>query len=108
VAWQVIEHGSSSVGHERYEALLDAAAPLLPAGVKIVFWADRGFADTDLLAHLRRLGWHFRLRIKASFKVYRPGHRPCKVEAFPLAPGRAIFLHHVQLTAARFGPVSLA
>ena len=108
VAWQVIEHGSSSVGHERYEALLDAAAPLLPAGVKVVFLADRGFADTDLLAHLRRLGWHFRIRIKASFQVHRPGHRPCKVEDFPLAPGRAIFLHHVQLTAARFGPVSLA
>lgn len=108
VVWRVIEHGSSSVGHERYEGLLDAAAELLPAGVKGVFLADRGFADTELLAHLRRLGWHFRIRIKASFQVYRPGHRACKVEAFKLAPGRALFLHHVQLTATRFGPVSLA
>ena len=108
VVWQVIEHGSSSVGHEGYEALLDAAAELLPAGVTVVFLADRGFADMDLLAHLRRLGWHYRIRIKASFQVTRPGHRPCKVEDFKLAPGRALFLHHVQLTAARFGPVSLA
>ncbi len=108
LVWQVVEHGSSSVGYEGYEALLEAAAPLLPQGVKVVFLADRGFADTELLARLRRMGWHFRIRIKAGFLLYRPGHRPCKVEDFKLAAGRAIFLHHVQLTAERFGPVSLA
>ena len=42
-------------------------------GVKVVFLADRGFADTELLAQLRRLGWHFRIRIKATFSVLRPG-----------------------------------
>ena len=73
VVWEVIEHGSSSVTHAAYEALLDAVPPLLPAGIKVVFLADRGFADTELLAHLRRLGWHFRIRIKANFSVLRPG-----------------------------------
>jgi Transposase DDE domain len=108
LVWEVVEHGSSSVAYEAYAALLDAVPLLLPRGVKVVFLADRGFADTALLAHLRRLGWHFRIRIKASFGVQRPGQRPCKVEDFSLAPGRAIFLHHVAITGEHYGPVSLA
>ena len=108
VVWEVLEHGSSSVAHEAYAALLNAVPPLLPAGIKVVFLADRGFADTELMAHLRRLGWHFRIRIKASFGVLRPGQPPCKVEDFALAPGRALFLHNVAITAEQFGPVSLA
>jgi hypothetical protein len=108
IAWEVLEHGSSSVTHAAYDALLDAVPPLLPAGVKVVFLADRGFADTDLMAQLRRLGWHFRIRIKATFTVMRPGQADCKVEDFALAPGRALFLHTVAITTGQFGPVSLA
>jgi hypothetical protein len=108
LVWEVLEHGSSSVAYDDYAALLDAIPALLPCGVKVVFLADRGFADTALLAHLRRLRWHFRIRIKASFGVSRPGQRPCKVEDFHLAPGRAIFLHHVAITAEHYRPVSLA
>jgi hypothetical protein len=108
VVWEVVEHGSSSVPHTAYEALLDAVPPLLPPGSKVVFLADRGFADTELMAHLRRLGWHFRIRIKASFGIHRFGQFPCKVEDFQLAPGRALFLHNVAITAEHFGPVSLA
>jgi Transposase DDE domain len=108
VVWDVIEHGSSSVTHAAYAALLDAVPVLLPAGIKVVFLADRGFADTEILAHLRRLGWHFRIRIKAHFSVGRPGQPACKVEDFSLAPGRALFLHHVAITVEQFGPVSLA
>jgi hypothetical protein len=108
VVWEVLEHGSSSVAYATYKVLLDALPPLLPLGVRVVFLADRGFADTALMTHLRRLGWHFRIRIKGSFGVTRPGHRSAKVQAFTLAPGRALFLHHVALTADHFGPVSLA
>jgi hypothetical protein len=108
VVWEVIEHGSSSVPHEAYATLLDVVPALVPAGIKVVFLADRGFADTALLAHLRRVGWHFRIRLKATFSVLRPGHPTCKVEDFMLAPGRALFLHNVAITAEQFGPVSLA
>jgi hypothetical protein len=108
LVWEVVAHGSSSVAHGAYEALLEAVPPLLPPGVKVVFLADRGFADTELMAQLRRLRWHFRIRLKASFGVVRAGHLSCKVEDFPLAPGRALFLHHVAITAEHFGPVSLA
>jgi DDE family transposase len=108
IVWEVIEHESSSVSHEAYAALLDAVPPLLPAGVRVVFLADRGFTDTELLAQLQRLGWHFRIRMKATFTVRRPGQAICRVEDFALAPGRALFLHHIVITAERYGPVSLA
>ena len=108
VVWEVLEHGSSSVTHDAYAALLEAVPAVLPAGVKVVCLADRGFADTELLAHLRRLGWQFRIRIKATFTVLRPGQPACKVEDFSLAPGRARFLHNVAITTEPFGPVALA
>lgn len=108
LVWQVLAQGSSSVAYEAYAALLEAVPLLLPSGVRVVFLADRGFADTTLLAHLRRVRWHFRLRITANFGVYRFGYQPYKVEDFKLAPGRALFLHHVAIPADRFGPVSLA
>ena len=41
--------------------------------LKVVCLAERGFADTELMRHLRRLGWHFRIRIKSNFWIYRPG-----------------------------------
>jgi|KBSSwiStaDraftv2_1062776.scaffolds.fasta_scaffold523383_1 DDE family transposase len=108
VVWEVMEHRSSSVTHAAYEALLETVPALLPAGVPVVFLADRGFADTELLAQRRRLGWHFRIRIKATFSVLRPGQPVGKVEDFSLAPGRALFLHNVAITAESGGPVSLA
>jgi Transposase DDE domain len=108
VVWEVLKHGSSNVTHAAYEGLLAAVPPLLPAGIKVVFLADRGFADIELLGQLRQLGWHLRIRIKATFGVLRFGQPPCKVEDFALAPGRALFLHNVAITGAQFGPVSLA
>ena len=57
-----------------YKALLDKANTLVPFACKVVLLADRGFTDTELLRHLKRLGWHFRIRIKANFWIYQPGH----------------------------------
>ena len=60
IMWEVIEHGSSSVTHDAYAALLDAVPALLPVGVKVVFLADRGFADTDLSCDhqmIKQLHW---------------------------------------------------
>lgn len=108
IVWEVLAHGSSSVPQEAYAALRDAVPAVLPAGVKVVFLADRGFADTELLAQRRRLGWHFRIRIKATFSVLRPGQPACQIEDFSLPPGRALFLHNVAIPTESFGPVSLA
>jgi hypothetical protein len=74
LVWCVLEHGSAMVAYDVYEALLDKANMLVPLACKVVLLADRGFAETELRHHLKRLGWHFRLRIKAHFWMYRPGH----------------------------------
>src|SRR5712691_3929907 len=108
LVWAVLPHGSAQVAFDAYQELLDRAALLLPRRCKVVLLADRGFADTELMAHLHQLGWHWRIRIKTSFWLYRRGHRRCKVERISLAKGHACFWHQVSITEKRDGPVHLA
>ncbi len=103
----MIEHKSSIVAFDEYKGLLDAAVKLLPVGVKVVFLADRGFADTDLMRHVKGLGWHFRIRIKSNFLVYCDDVF-CSVDEFPIGPGEAMFLNRVCLTHDKYGSVHLA
>ena len=107
LVWSVLQHGSAQVAFDAYQALLDRAAMLLPRGCKVIFLADRGFADTALMAHLDRLGWHWRIRIKSSFWLYRRGRRRCKVERLAVARGHASFWPQVRITEQRYGPVHL-
>jgi hypothetical protein len=72
-----------------------------------VLQADRGFADTALMNHVRELGWHFQIRIKKSFLVYSNG-RECNVGGIPLQPGEALFLNNAYITGHKYGPVNLA
>jgi len=107
--WQTIEHGSSTVSFESYRLLLENAAKLLPLGCQVVFLADRGFADTNLMAYLSQIvGWHWRIRIKSSFLVYRRNRRRCKISSIKLKRGQARFWHNVYITDKRFGVVHLA
>jgi hypothetical protein len=108
LVWQVLAHGSSAVRYTTYQELLDQAALLLPVRCQVVFLADRGFADTDLMRHLQRLGWHWRIRIKSNFWIYRRNQARCQPHGLGLAPGHACFWHRVWVTAQRFGPVHVA
>jgi hypothetical protein len=108
LVWCVLQHGSAQVAFGAYRDLLERAALLLPQSCQVVFLADRGFADTELMAHLQRLGWHWRIRIKRSFWLSRPGRRRCKVERLAVARGQACFWHRVCITEKRYGPVHLA
>jgi hypothetical protein len=108
LVWCVLEHGSAQVAFAVYRDLLARAVLLLPPSCKVVFLADRGFADTELMAYLHQLGWHWRIRIKSSFGLYRPGHRRCKVARLAVARGHACVWHRVCITAQRYGLVHLA
>jgi Transposase DDE domain len=108
MVWTVLEHPSSSIAYEVYKDLLDKVAELLPGPCCVVFTADRGFADTHLMQHLTGLGWHWRIRIKGSFWIYRQGKRHCKVNRIPLSPGQALFWQHVSITKQEYGPIHLA
>ena len=107
--WKTIEHGSSTVSFESYSDLLEKAEKLLPTGCNVVFLADRGFADTKLMEYLSEtLHWHWRIRIKSSFLVYRRNKRRCKISSIKLNRGQARFWHNVYITGKRFGIVHLA
>jgi hypothetical protein len=108
LGWCVLPHGSAHVSYDAYKDLLDRAALLVPRHCPVVFLADRGCADTELMGHLRRLGWHWRMRIKSSCWLYRRGRPRCKVERIALARGQACFWHQVCLTEKRYGPGHLA
>jgi hypothetical protein len=108
LVWTVLEHSSSRVAYHVYKELLEKVAELLPCQCPVVFTADRGFADTPLMAHLTRLGWHWRIRINGSFGIYRAGTRVCTVNRIRVAAGQALFWPHVYLTKQEYGPVPLA
>jgi hypothetical protein len=107
LVWKVIEHPSSTVSFDVYKDLLDCAARLLPLGCRVVFLADRGFADTKLMGRLTKIGWHWRIRIKSSFLIFRRG-RCVKVGRISVATGQAHFWHDVFVTGNLYGPVHFA
>jgi hypothetical protein len=108
IVWKVLEHKSSNVSYENYKPLLDAVPAVLPTNVVVVFLADRGFADISLMSHVKKLGWHFRIRIKKNFWIYQDGCNPYQVGNLPLRPGECIFLQNVYITADKYGPVYLS
>src|SRR5262245_39469960 len=60
------------------------------------------------MAYLQGLGWHWRIRIKRSFWLYRRGRRRCKLARLSVARGHACFWQQVCLTEKHYGPVHLA
>ncbi len=107
--WKTIEHDSSTIAFTSYCNLLEKAGKLLPLGSQVIFLADRGFADTKLMAYLSEtVHWHWRIRIKSSFLVYRRHQRRCKISSIKLKRGQARFWHNVYITGKRFGVVHLA
>ena len=108
LTWKVIEHGSSAVSFEVYQDLLEDAKRCMPFACKVIFLADRGFADTQLMAYLRQMGWHFRIRIKSNFWIYPSHLTPFQVGDMDLAPGHIRCWQEVKITDHHFGPVHLA
>lgn len=106
--WKVIEHGSASVAFEVYKALLEEAKKRIPFACKVVFLADRGFADTQLMAYLKKRGWHYRIRIKSTFWIYPSHLNAFQVGTIDLLPGHMRCWQAVEITAQKFGPVHLA
>jgi hypothetical protein len=108
---RVIAHASASVSFEQLEEVLNTAKAILRRvnRCKVIFLADRGFADTSLMQRLTDFGWSYRIRIKASFGIYSPDKQLlCKVGQIALEPGQAKYYQNVRLTAQHFGLVHVA
>ena len=107
----VIAHASACVSFEQLENVLNTARAILRRvkRCKVIFLADRGFADINLMQRLKDFGWSYRIRIKASFGIYSPDKQLlCKVGQVALEPGQAKYYQNVRLTAQHFGLVHVA
>ena len=110
LAWRVLEQSSSSVALKDYQDLLRASAKLLPTQVKVIFLADRGFADTKLMRFVtHQLGWHHRIRLKKNTWIFRRGYGWKQLSDFHFACGEAWLMQNVKLTKTyEYGLVNLA
>ena len=106
LAWRVLHHPSASIKFERYDELLRQATSLLPTGVKVILLADRGFIHTDAMDAIRRLGWHYRIRLKSSTWIWRSKGGWCQPKGFHLKRGEVRCFHNVKLYKTQwYGPV---
>ena len=107
LAWRVLKHESASVSFRDYRQLLTEAAPYLLAGVNVTLLADRGFGHTDLMQMATaQLGWHYRIRLKSTTRVWRAHKGWHQLKDFHFALGEARCFHHVKLNKTQwYGPV---
>jgi len=112
LVWKTIKHGSSSIKFSEYKDLLEQAKTLLPTNKRIIFLADRGFANVKLMSFLsQELSWNWRIRCKVGYNIYRPSKqknkRFCKVK-ITAQYGHSRFYHRVYLTDEYYGEIHLA
>jgi hypothetical protein len=92
--------------HER--TALEMLSAALPADVRVIVLADRGFGDTDLYDHLLGIpGFDFVVRFRGCIRVEDP---ECCGPAASLVPpnGRVRLLRAAMLTQNRKGPYVVA
>ena len=109
LAWRVLEHESASVAFSEYQEMLTQAAKYLPAGIKVILLADRGFIHTELMQMATgQLGWHYRIRLKSSTWIWRAHKGWHQLKEFHFARGEALCFHNVKLHKTQwYGPVHL-
>lgn len=110
LVWRVLKHSSASVAFQEYRDLLVQGSKRLPAGVKVVLLADRGFVQTEAMQFVTtQLGWHYRIRVKRSTWIWCNGKGWRQLKDIHLNPGEARCFHTIKLHKRQwFGPVHLA
>jgi hypothetical protein len=109
VVWRVMEHRSASVAFTDYREMLCQARNRLPAGVKVVLLADRGFVHTDLMKAMSiQWGWHYRIRLKKDTWIWRKGKGWHQLKDFHFKRGEALCFHNVRIHKEQwYGPVHI-
>jgi Transposase DDE domain len=97
LCWRVMKHRSSSVDISTYQDMLKRASKLLPVNIKVIFLADRGFANPELVRYVRELKWQCRIRIKGNFWIHHPKHGWQTVKQLHLGLGEAKLIHNVKI-----------
>jgi hypothetical protein len=69
LAWRAMRHRRTQVRFEACQPVLNQVHALVPPALVIPLLADRGFVHQQLLHALRKLQWHFRLRLPGDTLV---------------------------------------
>ena len=105
-ASRVLKHNSATVAISENLEMLIHAARCLPQGVTVILLADRGFIHTAAMSALRRLGWHYRIRLKSTTWIWRSTGGWIQAKALHLSRGEVYCFHHVKLHKQQwYGPV---
>ena len=81
LAWRV-KGTQGAIGFGEQREALQAAARLLPEGVKPVLMGDRFYGSPDLIAWCRDQGWDWRRRLKQDLLVFEDGGETTLAECF--------------------------
>jgi len=73
--------------------VLEQTLKALPEGLIVVLLADRGFLYRQLMQFARQVGWHYRLRAKASTLVYLEKYQGVRMSQLRPPKGHAHFYH---------------
>lgn len=107
LAWRVLDHqGSSSLDDQ--QAVLAAAAALLPAAVRITVLADSEFRSTTLFAWLRARDWTALLGMRGKSLVSSDPSQPGRLLSSWLPQRDSVaYLNQMYVTEDSYGPVNV-
>lgn len=105
LAWKAFDTRSHSVPYARYEAVLEQARDLLPAGCTVTLLGDRGFGHRKLMRWCGKVGWRFVLRLKADSIVILPDGSRRRLDAWRPERQHLIHLPDVRLLATDGPPI---
>ena len=77
--------------------MLAHAARYLPKGAKVILLAERGFVHAEAMSAVRRLGWHYRIRLKGNTWLWRSSGGWMQPNTVHLARGEVRCFHHLKL-----------
>jgi hypothetical protein len=108
LAWRALRHTGTQISFEDYQPVLNQVRTIVSSSRVITLLADRGFVHEQLFHYLRKLQWHFRLRLRGNTLVHLEAGTASPVNDLCPPAGEKRFFHEVSILGAAVGPVHLA
>ncbi|MFN8481107.1 MAG: transposase [Kouleothrix sp.] len=104
--WTVVKGKKGHLPQAAHCTLINQVRTIIPVGATVLVLGDGEFDGTDLQATITAAGWQYVCR--TAINILITAHdRVFTVGALPIRRGAAVALTEVQMTAERYGPVSV-